>query len=167
MALNVDIALNGGAVAGQATPGTVTVTNLGANAITLNTLQVTEPSGCGGISQPAFLALVIPGATGAGQPTINAGTQASYPFSIAPSSPAWAQANIDPTGLNPPYRNNAEATAPLQFTCNAIGFDATAVASVAGQGTLSVGVKAAFRPNSPSLGGALQFNGSANAVNSL
>lgn len=162
MALNIDISMSRGAVASQRCPGTVTVTNLGANSVTLQSLQVVEPSGSCGIAQPSFLNLAI--GTNPTQPTIAAGAQGSFQFALMPTSPAWAGPNADATNV---FRSTTEASEPLRLTCNAIAYDATAAAYVSGQGFLTVGVKAAVRPNSPSLGGALQFNGAANAVNSL
>lgn len=161
MALVVTILQNDGAIASRKTKAELAVFNTGPNSVVVTQAQVSAGSGGAAISQPDFLTPNV--ASGSGQPTIAAGAVAYFPFSFAPVGPAYAGQPINAVS---PYRNGvAPVSAPLVLSAVVSSYDATASAVVTGSATVNVPVRAAIGLQPPSPGGALQFNGSPNAVN--
>ena len=90
------------AVANQATKFTVTVSNTGAAALTLDQLNIfpASPSSVSTIGQPQFLTPQV--ALGDGEPTINAAGSVSYGFQVvftAPSTPGPSPDAPGPLGI--------------------------------------------------------------------
>lgn len=163
MPLTVSISASGpGSVIGNRTNYFVaTVSNPGAVALSLNSLQIFESTESDAqISQPVIFAPNTP--VGTSNPVIPAGSSSSYMFSVI---------FTNPTMSGPSPQNAPGGAAPANAAYYADAFFTLAAVATASDGTVGtasqlVGVITAGSPP-PSQGGTLQFSSGFNLINGL
>lgn len=164
MPITVRLAITspGSTRAGQCLDGILTLTNTGANTITVRSLQLSEASTLGAsFRQPAFMTPNV--AQESSYPSVLAAATAYYPFSIVVASPntpgAPSQAaNALHDDVCPP------GNSWCRIQLDARTYDATAGAFVVGSFELGFPVLSAAQALI-SQGGAMQWNAGMNAAN--
>lgn len=141
----------------------LSITNTGANAVTVQSIQVCEQSQTGAvIRQPDFLTPNV--APGTGQPVIAAAATSNFPFAVCccvPNTPDGSP-NAPNTLIGntcPPSNTVVSLVAIVQTN------DPTAGVNVNGSGLLQFPVGSAVAPFPVPAGGSLQFNAPGDAVN--
>lgn len=152
-----------GTAADSVINGIVTVTNAGANTISVQGVSIVEQSTLGAnIRQPDFLTSnAAPGTF----PTIAAGASASYPWSVVcavPNTPG-ASPNAPNAYHGPMASPPADTVCRLSLFVQA--YDSVAAAAVNNTAALQFPLSPAVAQFPVPQGGALQFNSGGDAVN--
>lgn len=150
------------AIANARTRFVVTITNTGAAALTLSSLQVSEATESDAIiEQPNYLAPNV--ALGVGNPTIAAGASLSIVFGVLFTSPSLAGPSPNQPGLGPTgmvISQPGDSSVILQAQCQTSD-------NVVASTSLSVPVLSAAAPFPRPEGGALQFGQGSNLINGI
>lgn len=164
MAITLSLAITspGPTRAGQKIDGVLTLTNTGANTVSVRSLQLSEQSTLGAVFRnPDFLTPNV--APDAGFPNVTAASTVNYPFSIVVPSP-----NMPGSPAQAPNSFHSSVQPPPNTYCivqlDARTYDSVAAAFVVGSASLNFAVLSAV-PAAISQGGAQQFNAAMNAVN--
>jgi hypothetical protein len=169
MSITVTIAITssgGNVVAGRVVNGVATVTNGGANDVTVQTMSLSEVTTTGAqMGQPKFLTANT--APGDDKPTITAAATSYFPFSFVAPSPNFPGDNPNAEGGRVPNRAMPSGNPLCELSLFVSTYDATAAVYVNGSNTLVVPVKSALAPFPVPSGGALQFNSGGDAVHAF